>query len=160
MYRLLPLFFLLSAAKEGPLKVRKLPSPRYISPMTRGVIDERMEKHGETAMRLSLSVVLLEYGDVWDAAQGIVEQPGIARPRMGAEDAINAELPSLFFDLQDQLRVRAKDLQKAAKRKESTELSSAYGRLTETCVSCHAVYLNGPGSEAAKKAAVKALVEP
>jgi Cytochrome C' len=125
---------------------KKLKKPDYIPSSARAILDERMERHAEAAMRLSMSVVLLEYGDTWEVAQSIVDEPGIARPRTGDIDTINALLPPRFFEFQDQLKARAKELAEAAMQRNDTKLGAAYGKLTATCVACHSVYLNGAGN--------------
>jgi len=132
---------LLALFATGKEAKKRLRSPNYISPAMRVILDNRMQHHGEAAMRLSMSVVLLDYADAWKAAQGISEQATLARPRPSEADTLNAALPPLFFDLQDELRVHADELQKAAEQRDPKKLGAAYGRLTSTCVACHAVYL-------------------
>ncbi|MCC6807484.1 MAG: cytochrome c [Deltaproteobacteria bacterium] len=142
--RILLMLALGSVVQDGP---KKLPLPGYISPQLRKVLDKRMEHHGRGAIGLSIAVVLLAHDDVAELALGLAEQPGLARPRLGEEGTLNATLPAQFFSFQDQLRERAKELAAAAKQKNNAKMHAALGRVTETCMTCHAVYLNGPGSE-------------
>lgn len=144
-----PLFVLLSliaAAPKAPPR-HKLRPPGYISSQLRELIDKRMEHHGESALALTMGVLLLEYDAVGSVAEQLAERPGFARPRPGADDVISNALPPRFFDFQDQLRARARALAKAAAARDTAKISAAYNKLTATCVACHASYLNGPGSE-------------
>ncbi|MBZ4415367.1 cytochrome c [Myxococcus sp. RHSTA-1-4] len=73
-------------------------------------------------------------------AARIVNEPRIARPVPGGEDELNALLPERFFALQDEARNRAQAVQEAAQKRDDAALAESFGRLTETCVSCHSVY--------------------
>lgn len=147
------------AAAKAPAKPKKLESPPYISPTARRVLDERMERHGMAAMRLTVSVILLAYNETREVAEGMASEPGLARPRPGEEGTLNAALPAPFFDFQDQLRARAQELALAAKEKNDAKVGAAMGRLTQTCISCHAAYLKGGGSEEAERKFEKGLDE-
>ncbi len=141
--RLIVIFF---AATAAP-KEQKLPAPGYLSPMARSLLAQKMEQHALDMMRLVADVVLLAYKDTELAANQIAEWPGLARPMPGQGDTLNESLPPLFFELQDQLRTRARALAAAAKRKSDGEMSAAFSRVTETCVACHSVYLKGKLAE-------------
>lgn len=95
---------------------------------------EKMDQHGLAMMWLSMSVVLLEYDDVVKAAEGIAAEPKVAR------DTIPPRPPK-FYELQDELSVRAKALAAAGKKKSDAEVGIAFARMTETCVACHSAFL-------------------
>lgn len=125
---------------------KKLPAPGYISPTLRALLDKRMEQHGRFAIRLTIGVVLLSYDEVGEVALQMSEEAGLAKPRLGEIGTLNATLPPLFFLFQEQLRTRAAALSRVAGERNNAKLNTAFHRLTETCMACHAVYLNGPGS--------------
>ena len=127
-----------AAAPKG-----RLAKPGYLPTFAREQLDDRMQTHGIDLMHLTMSVVLLEYDDAQAAAQHIVEHRDLERPH-GSDDRFNAALPSRFYDLQEQLHVRALTIADAAKRKNAPDMSAALSHLTETCIACHSVYLNGP----------------
>jgi hypothetical protein len=144
MIKLLILCGLIGAAPEAK---KKLPLPGYISPQLRKVLDKRMEHHGTAAMGLTVAVVLLEHDDVAELALKIADAPGLSRVRNGQEDTLNALLPERFFAFQDQLKRRARELADAASKRDNEKIHAAFSRLTQSCMGCHAAYLNGPGSE-------------
>lgn len=137
---------LLALAFSAAAPKKTLPTPGYISPELRKVLDKRMESHGRAAMGLSIAVILLEHDEVAELALQIADAPGLARTN--DKDTLNATLPPAFFKLQDRLRERARELAKVAGTKDNQKMHAAYARVTETCMSCHTVFLKGPGSEA------------
>lgn len=137
-------FAVLSAPPAHP---RKLHPPTYISQTTRELISKRMDHHAEAAISLAMGVILLEHDEVGAMAEKLASQPGFARPRAGETDTLSSALPDMFFTLQDQLRTHARELGKVAALHDNRKLHAAYSKLTATCMTCHAVYLYGPGSE-------------
>jgi hypothetical protein len=97
-----------------------------------------MNNHGVTQMRLSVSVVLLDYDDVRQAAEGILVQPDLP-----LDAATQAALPARFFELQKDLKNQAHALEEAAGKRDDRAMAAAYARLSETCVACHAAYVGG-----------------
>ena len=131
------------AAKVTPATEVALPRPDYLPPALREVLRRRMVDHGRDMHELVFAVVLLHREVAKMAARRIASEPKIARPTPGGEDDLNAALPERFFLLQDELKVNASKLADAASGKDDKQLASALGRMTETCVSCHAAYLEG-----------------
>ncbi len=128
---------------QGP-GLQELPPPGYLSPVARDVIRSRMGRHGGDMTRVLWAAVLLDYGEVAEFAGSIEAEPMLARPRPGDSESLNTELPSRYFDLQDDLRERASAVKKAALQRSSDALGKAFGRLSETCIACHATYMYGP----------------
>ena len=87
------------------------------------------------------AVTLLQYDAANASAQRISSEPRLVRPVAGGEDDLNALLPERFFVLQDEARSRAQAVATAAEKKDDKALADSYGRLVETCVSCHSAYL-------------------
>lgn len=119
-----------------------LPTPDYIPETARALLRKKMERHGQDARDLMFAVTLLQYGAAKDSAQRISSEPRLVRPIAGGEDDLNALLPERFFVLQDEARSRAQAVATAAEKKDDKALADSYGRLVETCVSCHSSYLN------------------
>lgn len=131
--------------RSGTVVVRQpaLPEPSYLPQPARVLLHQRMARHREDLALLSASALALEFPELEVAAGEIIGEPQLARPGPDERDTLNARLPSRFFDLQEELVARAKLLRTAARRRSGPEVASAYGQVAETCVACHAVYLDG-----------------
>jgi hypothetical protein len=103
-----------------------------------------MKDHKADMSALTFAVVLLDRPGAERLARSIAASPRLARPSE-RPDELNSLLPPRFFELQDQLRRRADDLAAAARSGDDAAMAKAYGALSETCVACHATYLN-PGA--------------
>jgi cytochrome c553 len=101
----------------------------------------RMQRHGEEMMYLTAMVLTLNYDGAAYLAERIAEEPRIGRPAPDEHGTISEILPSRFFVLQDELNERAKAMAAAARTRTKDDMLNAYGRLTNTCVSCHEAYL-------------------
>src|SRR5687767_7086340 len=119
------------------------PRPRRISAAAREVVWQRMQGHGADMTMLLWALLFLDYDGALEISQSIVEGPRMARPQPGDDTTLNAQIPAEFFDLQDQLAVRAKRLAQVASAREHDPgaLARAYGELAETCVRCHSTFL-------------------
>lgn len=134
-------------ARPAPhLRAQELPAPSYLPQVARVVLRERMGRHGPDAVDLLMSVTLLRHQQAAEAAQRIANEPQLAEPSRADFNALNAALPSRFFVLQKQTQERARELAAAARAEDDGRVANAFARLTETCVSCHSVYLRGPAS--------------
>jgi hypothetical protein len=125
-------------AKQSP----GLPAPDYLPEPARGLLRKKMERHGQDAKDLMFGVTLLQYDMARTAAQRISAEPRLVRPVLGGEQDLNTLLPERFFVLQDEARLRAQAIATAAEKRDNKALAESYGRLMETCVSCHAAYLH------------------
>lgn len=134
------------SAPGAPLELR---DPAWLPPAGREMIAARMQRHAEDMMFLMASVVLLNHEVAAQLSDGIANEPRLARPAAEERDTLNALLPGRFFELEDELRERSRAVAAAAKLKDNPRLTKAYGQLVETCVSCHAVYLQDrpPGDD-------------
>jgi mono/diheme cytochrome c family protein len=121
-------------AQQGAPKVQ-------LSQEAKSVMRPRMKQHGPDMERLIWSVVLLQRGQTRVLAERLAGAERLARPLPNQLDTINAAVPELFFTLQDQLHDRAGDLQAAAARGDDDAVAAAFGKMAETCVACHARYL-------------------
>lgn len=129
-----------SAAAHQPQAV--LGAPEWLPSEAREMLSSRMQRHGEEMMLLLISVMTLQHEDSELLAQQVAAEPRLGRPAPGESGTISSLLPPRFFDLQEELQVRARSMAEAARSKDDTGIVRAYGQLAETCVSCHSVYLN------------------
>ncbi|WP_224368135.1 hypothetical protein [Hyalangium versicolor] len=129
-------------AKASEVRTPSLRTPDYIPEAARPLLRKKMERHAQDARDLMFGVTLLQYDAAKAAAQRIASEPRLVRPIVGGEDDLNALLPERFFVLQDESRARAQAVAAAAEKKDDKALAESYGRLVETCVSCHSAYLN------------------
>lgn len=133
--------------QEGPA-APVMQKPEWIPSEAREMLAARMRRHGEEMMFLVVSVLILSYDSAEQMAEEIAAEPKIGRPGAGESGTINALLPARFFEFQDELRDRADVVSDAAHAKDHMRLVRAYGQLAETCVGCHAAYMESePPSE-------------
>jgi hypothetical protein len=130
--------------KRAPAPAPGLDPPERLSPLLRELLHKRMERHGADMSQLVSQVVLLRYDAIVPLSEHIVREPQLARPLPGEMDQLNAQLPSRFFTFQEELRERARQLTDAARARDDKALAGAFGRLTESCVACHAAYRSDP----------------
>lgn len=140
--------------KAAAAPAQRLDPPERLPPILRELLHKRMERHGADMGRLVSLVVLLRYDEIVPLSEHIVREPQLARPLPGELDQLNAQLPTRFFTLQEELRERARQLTDAARARDDKALAGSFGRLTESCVACHAAYRGDP-APAAKPAANK-----
>jgi len=132
-------------------KAQHLRKPDRIPPVLASLLEARMVGHGDDLEWLLANVLMLNRENVEIWATGLAKTPLIARPTGADNDTLNAQLPARFFDLQDDLKKAATDLATAAHGHDDRAMSKAFGRLTETCVACHSVYLDDALSPAEAK---------
>lgn len=126
-----------------PRKPRtELPTPAHLPAGARMLLLERMGNHRVDMSRLSQAVLFLDHEEAGALARRIAEEPRLAEP--GDADELNSLIPPRFFELQDELRERAEALAAAARKGDDAAIAKAYGRLNETCVRCHAVWMQEP----------------
>ena len=125
-----------SGKREAPSRTEdRLPAG------ARMLLLERMGNHRFDAARLHESVLLLDHERTKEVATQIAAEPRLAPPTQGAAEELNSLVPPRFFELQDELAQRARALASAASKGDAEGVARAYGAVTETCVRCHAVYL-------------------
>jgi len=100
----------------------------------RGNLKVRMAYHAGDMNALVSNIMVLRYEQISISAERIASDATIAFP-----DA-NSPVSDKFYLYQDSLRLEAKALAKAANRHAAFEVADSYGRLSQVCVQCHAVY--------------------
>lgn len=120
-----------------------LSPPGYLDQGLYELLHRRMQRHGADMTVLLNQVLLLRYAEVVVSAEHIATTPPLQKPGPGDMNDVEAHLPERFFLLQDQLGVEARNVTEAARARDDARLAAAFGRLTESCVSCHAVFRAG-----------------
>lgn len=119
----------------------RLDPPAYLPAAARAALRARMAGHAALTAELVSAVMILSYPHIQELARSLASSGALPRPAQGEDPA--ALLPERFFQLQDWLEGEATDLAAAATRQDALASGEAFGRLSRTCVDCHAVYRNG-----------------
>lgn len=126
-------------AKDLPtLKARA--TTRELSTLARGVLEERMKRHGHDMQQLMRSVITLDYVTAGPLANHIATEPMLSRPVEGGDELLNASLSREFFDVQEQLSTASAELARALVANDAPTIARAMGSLTSACVACHAAH--------------------
>ncbi|MBL4635307.1 MAG: cytochrome c [Kofleriaceae bacterium] len=104
-----------------------------------------MLDHGDDMENLLWSTLMLDYESTSAMVDKKALAPMLSEVNTGGEGTVNRLLPSKFFSLQAELRESLGRLKSAADSKNDTELAAEYGKVAESCIRCHSVYLNLPG---------------
>jgi cytochrome c556 len=121
----------------------RLEPPASIPAPARAVLQTRMASHARDMGDLMTAIMVLDYPRIRTGAEGIAADAGLARPLTGDATELNSMLPEAFFQHQDALRAEARALAAAAEKQSALAVADSYGRLSETCVRCHAAYREG-----------------
>jgi cytochrome c556 len=121
----------------------RLQPPEDLPPSSREVLRTLMASHARNMGDLMESIMVLDYPRIHAGARAIIGEASVARPVSQDATELNAQLPAKFFELQDALRAEAKVLAATAEAMDPFKVAESYGRLSETCVRCHAVYRAG-----------------
>lgn len=114
--------------------------PQQLSPAARDLLRSRMALHAADMSNLVSAIMILEYRPIAERAASIASDANLARPLSDDATDLASAIPESFFMYQDQLRLQARALSQAAEVQSAVRVADAYGRLSETCVRCHAVY--------------------
>lgn len=90
----------------------------------------RMAYHASDMNALVNNIMVLRYEQIRISADRIASDATFSLPRSNDE----------FLRYQEDLRLEPKTLAKAADHQSAFEVADSYGRLSQTCVRCHAVY--------------------
>lgn len=121
----------------------RLDPPEDLPEPARAVLRSRMASHAQDMGALMSAIMVLDYETIHDRALAIASDVNFARPLTGDATELNSLLPARFFDLQDEMKARARELAAAAAEQSAMRVAEAYGAASETCVSCHATYRAG-----------------
>jgi cytochrome c556 len=122
----------------------RLAPPEYLPETARALLRTRMASHARDMGDLMNAIMVLDYPGISGHATAVADDANFARPLSGDATELNSALPEKFFQHQDQLKAQARTLATAADHMSPFEVADAYGRLSETCVRCHAAYRTGP----------------
>jgi hypothetical protein len=118
--------------------------------LVRSLLRKNMIEHGDNMESLLWTALMLDHETTELMARQILGQPRMSRPTPAAGETLNDSLPPRFFELQDALYEHAEDLRRAAGARDDIGMARAYGKLAETCVTCHSLYLTLPGEAGAE----------
>ena len=118
--------------REGP--------PEPLSPTARALLRDRMSSHAQDMSQLVSAIMLLQYSEIITRADKIADDVNLSRPTTNDATELNASLPEKFFVRQDDLKAAARGLAAAGRTGNPYQVAQAYGRVSETCVRCHADY--------------------
>ncbi|HEY0713233.1 MAG TPA: hypothetical protein VGF45_11210 [Polyangia bacterium] len=107
------------------------------------LLRSRMANHASDMGTLMSAIMILRYPEIEARANAIANETTFARPITQDATELNAALPENFFVYQRELRVLAASLANAASRMDALQVADAYGKVSETCVRCHASYRAG-----------------
>jgi hypothetical protein len=140
----------------------RLGPPDYLPASARAVLRSLMPAHAHDMGALMSAIMVLHYDEIDERATAIAADTRFARPMTGDASELNSALPDTFFQLQDELRARAGTLARAAAQSSALDVADAYGRLSGTCVKCHATYREGlpPATASGPIAATGCWPEP
>jgi hypothetical protein len=127
--------------RPKPIAREELPASASIPPAVRQIVRTKMARHDAQMRTLLSRVVLLDDDGVARAAGEVFDEPSLARPVAG--DELNGLLPERFFQLQDELKQRARRLVIASQKRDHDAIADEFGSLAKICVSCHQVFLHG-----------------
>lgn len=99
----------------------------------------RMAYHASDMNALVGNIMVLRYEQIRIGADRIASDAALTGPLTGDAAKPNTP-PDKFSFYQDSLRLEAKALAKAADHQAAFEVADSYGRLSQICVRCHAVY--------------------
>ena len=130
---------LAAAVAPGPRLEPKQPLPGAAREMLRS----RMADHTRDMSNLVSAIMVLDYPAIHTRAQAVAADANLSRPLAGDATELNSSLPDEFFAYQDELRANARLLAAAAERLDALAVADAYGRVSQSCVKCHASYRGG-----------------
>jgi hypothetical protein len=122
---------------------RHLEPREPLPPAARAVLESRMDDHAREMRVLMSAIMILDYPTIHGEAVAIADNANLSRPLTGDATELNSLLPETFFVYQDQLRHDARTLAAAADQLNPFDTAASYGRLSESCVRCHAAYRGG-----------------
>lgn len=142
----------IAAAAPGKKTATGEPAPtaatgRPLPAAARELLRAKMRNHSVDANLLLRSVLLLDRAEAARLADGIAAETSLARPLAGDGDQLNSLVPARFFDLQDRSRQETRALAGAARSGDDAQLGRAFARVVESCVACHAEFLEAGGAK-------------
>jgi hypothetical protein len=115
---------------------KRMPTPGHLSEEARALLSEKMRDHGDDMTVLLWSILFLDLDGSGEYARAIADRPKI-------ESTPDVKMPAAIFHWQDELTRRADALatMSVEDKKDPSKFAAAFGKIAETCVSCHNAYL-------------------
>lgn len=113
-------------------KIPKQLEAEALSEASRAFLKTKMKNHVKDMKELSIAVAIMKMSEVQRLAQGVANAPRLD-PAVGPA----AQLPTRFFELQNELKKNAQALSDAGKANDSSAALTEYKALITTCTTCH-----------------------
>lgn len=126
------------ASAVAPPKTGRPVEP--LSPAVQALLRQRMVSHANDMNELVSAIMILDYPLIADRAEKIAADANLGRPIAGDATELNSSLPEKFFVYQDRVKYEARALAEAAGAADPYQVAEKYGKLSESCVRCHADY--------------------
>jgi hypothetical protein len=137
------------ATKPHKVTRPKLTRTEPLPQLARQMLRDSMREHGDDMENLFWTVLMLDYDSTVTLAKAVGRSPKLSRPPPSEDpNTLNAQLPSAFFDLQDDLFRATDALAAAATARDDAAIAKRFAELNDVCVRCHALYLKIPGEVA------------
>ena len=120
--------------------------PERLSRLAMATLKAHMASHARDMDRFVSAIMILDYSDIAARAKEIAEKANRSRPIYSDASELTSSLPPRFFVRQDDLKAAARALSAAANELNPYLVAEAYGKVSETCVRCHADYRPRNGS--------------
>jgi hypothetical protein len=121
----------------------RLAPSEYLPGDARAVLRTRMANHARDMGALTSAIMVLRYPEIRERALAISEEPRFARPMTADATEVNSALPEKLLVYERELRVFAAALASGAETMNAFAVAEVFGRMSETCVKCHATYRAG-----------------
>lgn len=118
-----------------PVEIGRAPKQLEAETLTeasRAFLKTKMKNHGKDMKELSIAVAIMKMSEVQRLAQSVANAPRLD-PAVGPA----AQLPTRFFELQNELKKNAQALSDAGKANDASAVLNEYKALITTCTTCH-----------------------
>ena len=99
-----------------------------------------MASHAQDMSDLVSAILMFDCQRIAERSDKIAADANLRRPITNDATELNASIPEKFFVRQDDLKAAARALAQNARTADPIKVAEAYGKLSETCVRCHADY--------------------
>ena len=113
-------------------KIPKQLEAETLTDASRAFLKMKMKNHVKDMKELSIAVAIMKMSEVQRLAQNVANAPRLD-PVVGPA----AQLPTRFFDLQNELKKNAQALSDAGKANDANTVLAEYKTLITTCTTCH-----------------------
>jgi cytochrome c556 len=122
-----------------------------LSASFRDTVKSRMGAHARDMSDLASAVTLIDYTFVEIDAERIAADDRFGHSTTRGAGELEAAPPAWFAKRQEDLRIQARVLLDDARARDPSRVAADFGKLSETCVRCHADFRSAvPGNRRAR----------